>query len=198
MDKKSGIGKLKSFDFDNVEKLILVYVTVLAALTGCKPQQVVKERYVLHSDSSLVATLREELNLKTVELMTLKTDISRMREENTRLQSEITTHVINYDTNAQLKSDGSYPVAQEIISSSKQKLERQLQERETLIQELNREVETLLTKNINLEYELQQLKDVEREREVEGVRRGWWRYFLVIAIMTGVLLIGVAVGWRSR
>lgn len=173
-----------------MKRMILVCVIVLAGLAGCKPVQIVKERYVVHSDSSVVASLREELNQSTVEVMTLKTDISRMREENMRLQSEITTHVINYDTNAQLKEDGSYPVAQEIISTSKQKLERQLQERETLIKELNREVEALLIKNVNLEYELQQLKDVEGEREVEPVKKNyWWRWLLAGFLSGGIVVV---------
>lgn len=172
-----------------MKKLILVYVTVLAALTGCKPQQVVKERYVLHSDSSVVASLREELNQRTVEVMTLKTDINRMREENTRLQSEITTHVINYDTTAKVNPDGQYPKAQEIISTSKQKLERQLQENETIIKELNREVEALLTKNVNLEYELQQFKDIEGGREVEPVKKNYWWRWLLAGFLSGCIVV---------
>ena len=172
-----------------IEAIMISFMLVLI-LTGCKAKQQVREHYVMTTDSTVVASLKEELHQRTLDVMTLRADISRMRDENTRLQSEITTHVINYDTTAKVNPDGQYPKAQEIISSSRQKLERQLQENETIIKELNREVETLSTKNINLEYELQQYKDIEGGREVEPAKKNnWWRWLLAGFLSGGIVVL---------
>lgn len=183
MDKKSSSRAIAYF--------VCIFLITLLLLFGCKPRQIVTERYIVKTDSSLIYTLKDEINQKTIEAISLKSDINRIREENTRLQSEITTHIINYDTNAQLKEDGKYPVAQEIISSTKQTLEKLLRDTQTELVEEQKLNNTLLIKISNLQYELESKTDIEGGRVVEPVKKRstWWRWLIAGFLSGGIIVV---------
>ena len=78
--------------------LFLLLFTTLLFLVGCKPKQIITEKVVATIDSSAVISLKNELHAKKIQIEVLKTDLERMRDENTRLQSEVSIHTLNYET----------------------------------------------------------------------------------------------------
>lgn len=163
---------------------------MLLLTAGCKPQQIIKERTITVKDSTEVINLTHQLHEKTIEVAILKADISRIKEENTKLQSELTTHVINYDTTAVLNPDGKYPISQEIIHTSKHKLEQQLQENETIIAEYKKEVDNLMHENSNLKHQLQAKQETEDQTDtIIPKQRNRLKYLLYAATLFLVLYI---------
>ena len=76
-------------------------------------------------DSTAVTSLKSELQKKTIELQVATTDLERTREQNIKLQSDVSQHEINYDTNAQVDPQtGNYPKASETITESKSLYEK--------------------------------------------------------------------------
>lgn len=175
-------------------KHITLIFALLLIIIGCKPKQIVKEHYTVVTDSTEVVNLTKQLQNKTDEVTTLKAEINKAREENTKLQSELTTHIINYDTTANLNPDGKYPISQEIISTSKQILEQKLQENETTIAEYKKEVANLMNENSVLEYQLKMLQESENKTETKTPKQTpklkyiLWLIGIAILIYAGMKL----------
>ena len=88
----------------------IIPILIILLLIGCKPKQIIQERTVYKVDSTAVTSLKSELQKKTIELQVATTDLERTREQNIKLQSDVSQHEINYDTNAQVDPQtGYYP-----------------------------------------------------------------------------------------
>ena len=144
--------------------VILLAILVVFLLTGCKPKQIIQERTVTKVDSTAIVSLKSELQKKTIEVETLKTDLERFREENTRLQEEVSKYEVEYDTSGPVNPQtGKPPVKKETTTNSKSLLEKMVKDYEIQLSEYKKEVETITTKNNNLEYEVKQLRDENSE-----------------------------------
>ena len=139
--------------------VILLAGLILFFLTGCGSKKTVTEKIVTKTDSAAVVSLQTELNVKNTVIENLKTILERIREENTRLLSESSSHTINYDTGAPVNPEtGEYPKSSETKTESKVLLDKTIKEMETLKQEHEREVETLEQINSSLESMVKLLK----------------------------------------
>lgn len=166
------------------------YLFILLLLASCKPTQIITERVV--TDSTEIVNLTKQLQSKTDEVTTLKAEINKVREENTKLQSELTTHIINYDTTAIVNPDGKYPIAQEVISTSKHILEKKLQENETIISEYKKEVENLMNENSVLEYKLKMMQEYESKIDTKTPNQTSKLKYILWIIGAGALMyVGV-------
>ncbi len=114
-------------------------------------------------DSTAVNLLQSELKEKTIEVNNLKTDLERLREENIELRSEVSRHEINYDTEAPLKPDGSYPIRSEVRTISKTEYDQTIRDHEKATNELKAEIQREVEKNINLEQQVKTLTDENRD-----------------------------------
>lgn len=171
-----------------MKKYLLVLILLL--LIGCKPKQIIQERVVTKVDSTAVTSLKSELQKKTIELQVATTDLERARDEVIKLQSEVSQHEINYDTNAQVNPEtGNYPKASETITESKSLYEKTVKEYETLIIEYRREAESLTTKNSNLELTVETLKQENKDLKSKITPTAGFNFRL---FFTGVL-VGMAV-----
>lgn len=143
--------------------IILASALIVFFATGCKPKQIIQERVVTKVDSTAFARLINEVSKMDILVEMMKSEIKATREENARLQSEVSTHEIKYDTAAQLKPDGTYPKASETITESRSVLEKTIKELETTNMEYQKENKTLTRINTNLEMTVTALKDENRE-----------------------------------
>ena len=144
--------------------IILTSAIILFFATGCKPKQVISERIVTKVDSTAVTSLKMELQKKTIEVEVLKSDLERSREEISRLASESSSHVIDYDTTAPVNPQtGKYPILQETITNTKSQLDRTIKEMETLRQEYNRELNNLENEKSNLSITVETLRQENSE-----------------------------------
>lgn len=144
--------------------IILIAVLIIFLATGCKPKQIIQEKTVTKVDSTAIVSLKSELQKKTIEVETLKTDLERFREDNTRLQEEVSKYEVEYDTSGPVNPQtGKPPVKKETTTNSKSLLEKMVKDYEIQLSEYKKEVETITTKNNNLEYEVKQLRDENRE-----------------------------------
>lgn len=139
--------------------IILLAGIILSFLSGCGSKKTITEKIVTKLDSTAILSLQAELSVKSKTIEWLQTDLERMKEENTRLLSESSSHTINYDTSAPVNpATGEYPKSSETKTESKYLLENTLKEMETLKQEHRKEVETLEQINSNLEMAVQALR----------------------------------------
>jgi len=143
-----------------MRKIIIILIAV--AFIGCKPKQVINDRYILTVDSTSIVTLKEVIAHQWSEIDRLKTTTERLREENSILLNETQQHEINYDTGGVI-TDGKYPISSETITTSKSVLERTIKEQENIIQEYKKEINSVTIKNSNLEYITESLRNEVKE-----------------------------------
>lgn len=141
----------------------IIPILIILLLIGCKPKQIIQERVVTKVDSATFARLTNEVSKMGTLVEMMKSEIKVTREENARLQSEVSTHEIKYDTAAPLKPDGTYPKSSETITESRSILEKTIKELEITNMEYQKENRTLTRINANLEMTVKVLKDENRE-----------------------------------
>ena len=174
--------------FREVTKLILLLLFI--SFIGCKPQQIITEKTVTKIDSTSVLTLRNELQKKVVEVELLKTDLERTREENTRLQSEASTHQINYDTDAPLKPDGTYPIASETKTESKSLYEKTVKEYEKKLSAYEKKTDSLTSTNTDLRTEVKVLTNENTELKSKETQTTGFNFRLFfMGVIVGMVLI---------
>lgn len=174
-------------------KLGIGLLLILGTLSGCKPKQIISERVVTKVDSALLISLKSEVSKKEAIIENLQSDLERTREEVSRLQSEASSHTINYDTAGQINPQtGKYPIANETITSTKTSYEKTIKEMETLIKEYQREVESLENKNKNMSYELNLLKDENSELKSKTTPTTGFNFRLIFwSFIVGVIVTSV-------
>lgn len=180
-----------------MKKIIIFFI--LLSLVGCKPKQIIQERVVTKDDSTAVISLKSELQKKVIESELLKTDLERTREEIIKLRSEVSQHEINYDTNAPLKPDGTYPIASETKTESKTEYEQTKKEYLKIIDELKKEVQEVTTKNTNLDQEVKKITDENKELKSKTTPTTGFNFRLFgWGVLTGVVLVILAVVIKIR
>ncbi len=170
--------------------IILLCGLILFFATGCKPKEIITERVVTKTDSTAVLKLQSQLSEKTKENELLKTEINRFREDNIRLQEEVSKYEIEYDTSAPIVPEtGKPPVKKETTTSSTSLLEKKLNESEKITAELQRENVSLQTKNTNLEYEVKQYRKIDAEYKSKRVPQTGFNFRLVFwSLVIGAIL----------
>ena len=124
-------------------------VILLLLLVGCKPKQIIQERVVTKVDSTAVLSLQQQVSARNIVIEMMRSEIEATREENVRLQGEVSKHEINYDTEAPVSPEtGKYPIASEVITESRTTLEKSIKEFEILKQEYRKEAEALTQKKL--------------------------------------------------
>ena len=168
---------------------MIVLLIVLLIIIGCKPKQIIQEKVVTKIDSSQIITLKDELQKKTIEVELLKTDLERTRDENIRLQSEVSSHVINYDTGAQIKPDGQYPKANETITQSKSVYENTIKQLEFLSQSYGKKVDSLITLNKNLQQSIELVTNENKSLSEKTTPTTGFNFRLFfIGVIVGILI----------
>jgi hypothetical protein len=174
--------------FRAITKMVVLLI-ILLIIIGCKPKQIIQEKVVTKIDSSQVITLKDELKKKTIEVELLKTDLERTRDENIRLQSEVSSHVINYDTGAQIKPDGQYPKASETITQSKSIYENTIKQLEFLSQSYGKKVDSLITLNKNLQQSIELVTNENKSLSEKTTPTTGFNFRLfLMGVMVGILL----------
>lgn len=174
-----------------------LFVFIVVTMIGCKPKQIINERVITRVDSSAVLRLQEQLDRRSVELDNYKNELQRARDENMLLRQEVSSHTINYDTNAPLKPDGTYPIASEIKTETKSTLEKKLSETESENKELRSENITITQHNRNLQYEVEQLLNENRSLKAKIIPVTLWQKIkgYVYGCLIG-MVIGALLWWR--
>ena len=168
---------------------VAILMIILLIIIGCKPKQIIQEKVVTKIDSSQIITLKDELQKKTIEVELLKTDLERTRDENIRLQSEVSSHVINYDTGAQIKPDGQYPIANETITQSKSIYENTIKQLEFLSQSYGKKVDSLITLNRNLQQSIELVTNENKSLSEKTTPTTGFNFRLfLIGVIVGILL----------
>lgn len=142
----------------------IIPILIILLLVGCKPKQIIQERVVTKVDSTAVLSLQQQVSARNIVIEMMRSEIEATREENVRLQGEVSKHEINYDTEAPVSPEtGKYPIASEVITESRTTQEKSIKEFEILKQEYRKEAEALTQKNSNLELTIESLRDENRE-----------------------------------
>lgn len=165
---------------------VLLILSAVFMLIGCKPTRIVTEKIDYRIDSTLVTHLKNELEKTTEENRILKTNLERSRDEIITLRSTMSVYEINYDTAATVKPDGYYPIAREVKTENVIVYENKLQEKEKLITELNQTIESLTKRNENISEELNLVKSENSKLSDETKQPTGFNFRL--------FFIGVAVG----
>lgn len=176
--------------------IILTLGLILFFATGCKPKQIIQERIITKVDSAAIYSLQEQILSKNLSIENLQRELSKTREENSRLQEFIYKHEINYDTNLPvIPETGKPPVSSEVITESKRFLENTIKELGTINLEYRNEINSLSLKNSNLELTVEALKEENRILKEKTIPTGGskFRSFLWGIVIGAVLLLVVLI-----
>ncbi len=144
--------------------LILLLLTALFFLVGCKTKHTITEKTITKIDSTAIWNLNDSLYKKETQISILQSDLQRLSDENLRLMNETSTHLISYDTSAPVNPQtGKPPVATESFTVSKSTLEETKKEYETLLQTVNIENESLTRQNHNLKLTVEKLTNENKQ-----------------------------------
>ena len=181
------------------KKCTLITLVFALTLIGCKPVQTIKERHFTTVDSTAILTLKEIVNRQVQELHSMKTALEQTRQENTQLSNEILSHTINYDTAGTVDATtGKYPIASETTTSNKSVLDRAIKEHQTQVQEYEREIKTLVQRNSNLQYQVEALKEIEKELKSKTTPAFHFKSFLAGIVVGFIIMIALLIFLKTR
>ena len=187
-------NNIKTYDhFRDLTKMVLILFAIIV-FAGCKPQQILTERVVKVTDSTLISKLNDEIYSKEVRIGVLESDLKRSVEENIRLLNEVSSHVINYDTGAQINPQtGKYPIANETITETKSSLEKTVKEYEQQVTEQKDSLQTLSTYKRELESEVNTLKKENKDlKEKATVDSGLNLRLFLFGLFLGAIITFIA------
>ena len=166
-------------------KRLMVIALTACLLAGCRPSRMATERLNIVRDSTAEWMLRDSLELQTAETIALRSDLRRLRDENTRRWTEGLQHVIKYDTGAPMDSStGRPPVMSEHFSLLFTGQVNSLQLEEWRQQEWSQERESLLRANSSLRSSVEELTRLNREMKEQTVST---TRFNLKSLLTGIL-----------
>lgn len=169
--------------------LLLLLLTTLLFMVGCKTKQTITEKATVKTDSTAHWDLNDSLFKKVTLLATLQSDLQRFRDENTRLLNEASTHFISYDTSAPVNPQtGKPPIASESYTVSKSTLEQSKKEYETQLQTATIEKETLTRQNRNLQLTVEKLINENKQLTEKTTTTGFNLKPLLAGLISGLIL----------
>lgn len=143
---------------------VIILAAIVVFFSGCKPKEIIAERVITKSDSTVITRLNNEITRQNKIIETLTAQLKRSREEISRLESESSSHKITYDTTGPVNPEtGKYPIYEEIITDTRSKLSRTIKEMETMKEEYNREINDLEQVNSSLNITVEALKEENSE-----------------------------------
>jgi FtsZ-binding cell division protein ZapB len=173
-----------------ITSLFLLLLITLLFLGGCRSKQTITEKTTINTDSTAIWSLNDSLYKKETQITNLQIDLQRLREENTRLLNETSTHQISYDTSAPVNPQtGKPPIASERFTVSKSILEQTKNEFETLLQTASLENESLSRQNRDLHLTVDKLTN-ENKQLTEKTKPQRLNYKLYLAgLISGIILL---------
>lgn len=166
-------------------KSVMMIALTALLLAGCRPGRLATERLDMVRDSTAVWMQRDSLALQTAETIALRSDLRRLRDENTSRWTEGLHHVIKYDRGAPIDSTtGRPPVVSERFSLLFTGQTSSVQSEEWRQQEWSRERESLLRANSSLQLSVEELTRMNRELKEQTVSP---TRFSLKSLLTGVL-----------
>ncbi len=169
---------------------VMILFLFIFFLTGCGSKKSVTEKIITEVDSTAVVSLQTELNVKNKIIKNLQTDLERFREDIIKLRSEVSKHEINYNTEAPLKPDGTYPIKSEVKTISKTEYERTIKEYEKIIEELDKKLEVSENKITSLEQTVEKLTEENKDFKSKNTPTTGFNFKLFFI----ALIAGIAVG----
>jgi len=174
-----------------IAALFLLLLITLLFLGGCRSKQTITEKTTINTDSTAIWSLNDSLYKKETQISNLQIDLQRLREENTRLSNETSTHQISYDTSAPVNPEtGKPPIVSERFTVSKSTLDKTKKEYESQLQNLTIENESLTRQNYNLELTVEKL--TYENRVIKSIFSQSHRknmFFFLIGIFIGLFLM---------
>lgn len=165
-------------------KSVMVIALTAFLLAGCRPGRLATERLNMVHDCTAVWVQRDSLALQTAETIALRSDLRRLRDENTSRWTEGLHHVIKYDRGAPIDSaTGKPPVMSERFSLLRSGQENSVQLEEWRQQERTRERESLLRANSSLQRSVEELTRLNRELKEQTVSP---TRFSLRSLLTGI------------
>ena len=166
-------------------KSVMMIALTALLLAGCRPGRLATERLNMVHDSTAQWLQRDSLALQTAGTIALRSDLRRLRGENTRRWNEGLHHVIKYDRGAPIDSTtGRPPVVSEWFALLRSGQENSVQLEEWRQQEWSRERESLLRANSSLQLSVEELTRMNRELKEQTVSP---TRFNIKSLLTGVL-----------
>jgi len=168
----------------------IIVALFIIFFVGCKPQQIITEKTITTVDSSMISNLRDELYLSNRKVSILESDLDKSRDENVRLLNEASSHIINYDTGAQINPQtGKYPIANETITETKSSLEKTVKEKEQLITKQSDSIQSLSIYVGTLKTEVNTLKKENKDlKEKATANTGLNLRLLIFGLSFGAII----------
>ena len=180
-----------------IAALFLLLLITLLFLGGCRSKQTITEKTTIKIDSTAIWSLNDSLYKKETQISNLQIDLQRLREENTRLLNETSTHQISYDTSAPVNPQtGKPPISSETKTVSKFFYEQAIKEYEMISTELRKNLIQTTAINITLEQEVKKLTDENKEIKQNKIptaglnlRLFFAGFFIGIILAVGLFLV---------
>ena len=174
-------------------KKYLLFISVILLFSGCKTKHSIRERVITQIDSTAVVILERELLNLVNENLNLRISIDKIRSENSMLSSVIEKHIIDYDILGEINEEtGKYPIAREEKSINTSVLQKEIKEKETLLQEAKIEIRNITSQNSLLKSETSFLKnenkDLKSKLTTDAFSLKWFLYGILAGIVIAILI----------
>lgn len=151
-------------------KSMMMIALTACLLAGCRPVRMATERLEMVHDSTAEWVKRDSLELQKAETIALRSDLRRLRDENTSRWTEGLQHAIKYDRGAPVDSStGRPPVLSEWFSLLRTGQVNSVQLEEWRQQEWSQERESLLRANSSLRSSVEEITRLNRELKEQTV-----------------------------
>ncbi len=165
-----------------------LFILLALALFSCKPTQIITERVETKVDSTAILFFQSELSKQAQVNEKLLTENIRIKNENTKLLAENSTHKIEYDKDGKVNPNtGEYPKKSEEKSESKYELEKAIKEIDILKQEHNIEINKFENQVSNLTAQVESLTKINSDLKSKEKPKFNFQSFLW-GIEVGVIL----------
>jgi hypothetical protein len=158
-------------------------------LGGCKPRQLMNERYVTVTDSTSVLKYSDSLQIKEWQMYVLRTQFNRFIEENFNLLSETSSKEIYYDTNAVIDSvSGRHPILSEVITTNIVSIDKAKRDSVVLLCVDTIEISNINSLKSNASLKIDRSIDENKSVETEPVCNTSLRYIMVCLVVLFIVL----------
>ena len=170
--------------------LFLMIANLILMLGGCKPRQLMNERYVTVTDSTSVLKYSDSLQIKEWQMYVLRTQFNRFIEENFNLLSETSSKEIYYDTNAVIDSvSGRHPILSEVITTNIVSIDKAKRDSVVLLCVDTIEISNINSINSNASLKIDRSIDENKSVETEPVYNTSLRYIMVCLVVVFFIVL---------
>ena len=173
-------------------RLLVVIINSLLILGGCKPKQLVSEKYETKMDSTAVYKRTDSVKTEDKQISISNTAFNRFIADNFNFESKMLKKEINYDTGAPIDSvSGKHPILSEIFTTNIIRYDESHKDYEVMLVEDSTEKVSISTQITNISHKVEKMIDENKSVKTKSFSEYRFKYLiLVVSVLLCLLYFG--------